>query len=386
MIQGGDPNSKACILEFAKDTAALIYDLIDSNGFEFRLLQCGGMLYECAVVRANIDEEDSPLEDRLRDIGFSQYCKAFGLQEDLEWFLKLRTEYFSLLANVLRDVVFNTDEDTDGKYALPRKVLTTASALASQEKLHDDLASLDLHLSSDPEADASTRARTGITDAWAFVLQRSVECELPDAVPLERTENQWRQLRQTHFMNLKSMSVTALRKLITTEFPSATAPTGNKESLVSFITDQRILAAKASETEAIARAQAENTSTISDKIRGIDGPSRDAVIAGWRFLSKGLSEAQSCTCVDDTARALVMRTCDTFTAALAQLSDTGLGCLVFKRAEKSDVGNNDKFGNLSAMQTSTATEIKLYFRGVVTPTSNVDSYASQAVPTFLLPT
>ena len=50
--------------------------------------------------------------------------------------------------------------------------------------MHDDLASLDLHLCSDTDAETSKHARTGIIDAWAFVIQRAAESELPGGVPL----------------------------------------------------------------------------------------------------------------------------------------------------------------------------------------------------------
>ena len=64
------------ILAFATHVCEVIYDLLDGCGLEFRLVQCGAILYERAVVRASLDEElsraDAGLEAVLKTIGMAQ--------------------------------------------------------------------------------------------------------------------------------------------------------------------------------------------------------------------------------------------------------------------------------------------------------------------------
>ena len=87
----------SAILDFARQTAQLVYDLIATSGLDFRLIQCGAILFERVVVRATAEDEirnEAGLEEVLKSIGLPQYARAFSEREDLEWFLKLRTLYF----------------------------------------------------------------------------------------------------------------------------------------------------------------------------------------------------------------------------------------------------------------------------------------------------
>ena len=47
----------SAILDFARQTAQLVYDLIETSGLDFRLVQCGAILFERVVVRANAEDE-----------------------------------------------------------------------------------------------------------------------------------------------------------------------------------------------------------------------------------------------------------------------------------------------------------------------------------------
>jgi hypothetical protein len=305
----------------------------------------------------------------------------------LEWFLKLSTLYFIRLALGLREVVF-TDDDDDSKHRLARQVLTLAAEVAAQQSLRDDLTSLGQSLSSNPGSDAKDQTRTDIIQAWATVLQRAAEIEVPGTKALARSQCQWNQYRQTVLMQLKTKHITQLRALMVSDHPTYDVKSASKDTLVQHMTDAKVNAAKAAENQTLKDSHETLVDKRSDDIKNIntekDMTSDDADFtnAGWPLLSQSMSEAASLTGLDSEGQAQVLATCSTLTSALCKLPDIGLDHLVFKREGRGAVRNTDKIGTLSAMQETDAAKLKLYFRGVITPTSNIESFNSQAAAVF----
>ena len=95
-----------------------------------------------------------------------------------------------------------------------------------------------------------------------------------------------------------------------------------------------------------------------------------------------MSEASSVTGLDADGQAQVLATCNTLTTALCKLPDTGIESLVFKREGGGAMRGVDKIGALSALQDKDAIDLKLHFRGTITPTSNLDFYTSEAAAVF----
>ena len=155
---------------------------------------------------------DAGLEAVLKTIGMAQYGKAFADTEDLEWFLKLRSLYFATMLQVVSDVAL-VDEEDDSRYSMARKVLHLASDVTSAS-LCDDLSSLDHSVSMSTSNDAAAQARTCIVEAWATVLQRAGEVEVPGTKHTARTQSQWNQFRQTLLMQARGKSMMALRAII----------------------------------------------------------------------------------------------------------------------------------------------------------------------------
>ena len=380
----------SAILDFARQTAQLVYDLIETSGLDFRLVQCGAILFERVVVRATAEDEicnAAGLEEVLKSIGLPQYARAFSEREDLEWFLKLRTLYFIRLVLVLREVVF-TDEDDDSKYALARQVLTLTAEVAGRQSLLDDLTSLDHSLANNPGNDAKDQSRTDIIQAWATVLQRAAEIEVPGTKAQARTTNQWNQFRQTVLMQLKGKNIQQLRTTMATDHPTYDLKSANKDALVKYLTKAKVDAAKLSETHTLQDSQVSLVQKLSDDINNINADTKDAADdsdftkAGWRSLSTSMSEASSVTGLDADGQAQVLATCNTLTTALCKIPDTGIESLVFKREGRGAMRGADKIGALSALQDKDAVNLKLHFRGIITPTSNVDFYNSQAAAVF----
>ena len=381
----------SAILDFARQTAQLVYDLIETSGLDFRLVQCGAILFERVVVRATAEDEicnAAGLEEVLKSIGLPQYARAFSEREDLEWFLKLRTLYFIRLVLVLREVVF-TDEDDDSKYALARQVLTLTAEVAGQQSLLDDLTSLDHSLATNPGNGAKDQSRTDIIQAWSTVFQRAAEIEVPGTKAQARTTNQWNQFRQTILMQLKCKSIQQLRTTMATDHPTYDLKSANKDALVKYLTKAKVDAAKLSETHTLQDSQVSLVQKLSDDIKDINaGDTKDAADdsdftkAGWRSLSTSMSEASSVTGLDADGQAQVLATCNTLTTALCKIPDTGIESLVFKREGRGAMRGADKIGALSALQDKDAVNLKLHFRGIITPTSNVDFYNSQAAAVF----
>ena len=171
-------------------------------------------------MRASADEEAGGLDDLLKVIGLPQYSKAFPDNDDLEWFLQLRTVYFTRLVMTLRDVVFS-NEDNDSEHKMARQVLTLAADVASQKELADDLTSLEHSATCVPDNDAKTKARESVIAAWATVLQRAAEVEVPDTKMRPRTTNQWNQYKQTCLMQMKNKHIVQLRVIMASDFPDA---------------------------------------------------------------------------------------------------------------------------------------------------------------------
>ena len=326
----------SAILDFARQTAQLVYDLIETSGLDFRLVQCGAILFERVVVRATAEDEicnAAGLEEVLKSIGLPQYARAFSEREDLEWFLKLRTLYFIRLVLVLREVVF-TDEDDDSKYALARQVLTLTAEVAGQQSLLDDLTSLDHSLANNPGNDAKDQSRTDIIQAWATVLQRAAEIEVPGTKAQARTTNQWNQFRQTVLMQLKGKNIQQLHTTMAADHPTYDLKSANKDALVKYLTKAKVDAAKLSETHTLQDSQVSLVQKLSDDINNINADTKDTADdsdftkAGWRSLSTSMSEASSVTGLDADGQAQVLATCNTLTTALCKIPDTGIESLV----------------------------------------------------------
>ena len=195
--------------------------------------------------------------------------KAFSEREDLEWFLKLRTLYFTRLALALREVVF-TDDDDDSKHRLARQVLTLAAEVAAQQSLCDDLTSLDQSLSSNPGSDAKDQTRTDIIQAWATVLQRAAEIQVPGTKALARSQRQRNQYRQTVLMQLKTKHITQLRALMVSEHPTYDVKSASKDTLVRHMTDAKVNAAKAAENQTLKDSHETLVDKLSNDIKNVN--------------------------------------------------------------------------------------------------------------------
>ena len=368
-------------MPFAQRTSEIIYDLLETCGLEFRLCQCAAVLYERAVVRVTPDEEsaqtDGGLDAMLKLLGLSLYVKAFPETEDLEWFLKLRPVYFGIILKVISEVAFDGDDDDASEHNLARQALSLAASVATT--LDSDLAALDHSVCCSIAADAREVARQSVVDAWATVLQRACEVECCSK-PIARTENQWRQYRQTVLMQHKGKRISDLRSIINTEFPTADITSAHKDAMVRFIVDAKVKLAKDQEESKLKEAADAFATDVAEalKVLGPQSGAKEAEsdplrAAGWKFFQSGMTEAAAG--LAEEARSKVMTTCSALTSAINQIPDVGVDRLVIKRTPGT-MKPLDKIGAVYAVQASDAVDLKLHFRGTVTPACNVEAFSN----------
>ena len=369
--------SQTAISDFAKATATFMYDVLDTGGLEFRLLQCAAISYEIAVIRiSDADLEATLFEDNLKAHQISAYGKAFHEVADLEWLLKLRSVYFVLLCRMVHDVIFPEEHEdshstlaSDDEQGMVRAVLSTAAAVASGDAVQNDLASLEHYLLADPSPDAKDATRTGLTQAWATAIQRSAEAELPGdtSAAAARTESQWNLVYQTHLMQLKSKNIADVRAVYSVECAAATTGLA-KEEMCRRVSRVRVNNLKETERGELAKAHEQLTTQLAADIKHITHTEIDGDLkrAGVRALPKLIAGVASAD-VDMASQINVLSTCSNITEALQKKADVGVDQLLVSHESIAT-----KPGSLSALLvTGLETDIKLFFRGVVTPTPAV---------------
>ena len=167
-----------------------------------------------------------------------------------------------------------------------------------------------------------------------------------------------------------------------------------KDAMARYISEKRLEQAQATEQATLRAAHDEFAGKLSEHIKAMNRADQtdadavavpsDAAPSGWRYLMTGVQSASK-TSLDSAVQAQYLATCNRLTTHLSQLKDAGLDQLVVKRPERTPVKAMEKLGILSAVQPPASTgavDVKLHFRGAITPTSNVDSFGSHTWAVF----